>query len=96
MYFANVNAHAGDVADQSWLDGKSVNTWPVDTALGPDFARWLARKTPSRNDIWHLDELVVSIVGDRHWQWTAVYQNGNMLEEIVQVRRNARVRTHNQ
>ncbi|RNJ42715.1 hypothetical protein DNR46_26700 [Mesorhizobium japonicum] len=61
-----------------------------DTASGPDFARRLARKTPSRSDIWHLDERAVSTAGNRHWQWTAVYQNGNVLDEIVQVRRNAK------
>ncbi|MBB6414012.1 hypothetical protein HNQ71_006721 [Mesorhizobium sangaii] len=25
LYFTNVNAHAGDVADQSWLDGDGMN-----------------------------------------------------------------------
>nr|WP_192245609.1 hypothetical protein [Mesorhizobium silamurunense] len=33
---------------------------------------------------------MVSTAGHRHWQWTAVYQNGNVLNEIVQVRRNAK------
>lgn len=58
--------------------------------MGPDFARRLARKTPSRSDIWHLDELVVSTAGNKHWLWPAFYHDGNVLEEIVQVRRNAR------
>ncbi|WP_425492297.1 DDE-type integrase/transposase/recombinase [Mesorhizobium sangaii] len=61
-----------------------------DAASGPGFAWRLHRKTPSRSDIWHLDERVESTAGKRHWQWTAVDQDGNVLDEIVHVRRNAK------
>jgi putative transposase len=37
--------------------------------FGPDYARRLCRKQPSRNDIWHLDEVVISIAGRKHWLW---------------------------
>lgn len=31
--------------------------------FGPDYARRLRRKQPSRYDIWHLDEVVITIAG---------------------------------
>ncbi len=47
--------------------------------FGPDYARRLRRKQPSRNDIWHLDEVVVSIAGRKHRLWRAVDQDGYVL-----------------
>ena len=58
--------------------------------FGPEFARRLERKSPSRNDIWHLDEVVISIAGRKHWFWRAVDQDGYVLDEIVQPRRNTK------
>ena len=58
--------------------------------FGPDYARRLRRKQPSRNDIWHLDEIVISIAGRKHWLWRAVDQDGYVLDEIVQNRRNTK------
>lgn len=40
--------------------------------LGPDYARRLRRKFPSRDDIWHLDEVVIIIAGKKYWLWRAV------------------------
>lgn len=50
----------------------------------------LRRKTPSANDVWHLDEVVVSIGGKKCWLWRAVDQDGYVLDEIVQIRRNTK------
>jgi putative transposase len=47
----------------------------------------LRRKPASPNDVWHLDEVVVTIGGRRHWLWRAVDQHGYVLDEIVQTRR---------
>lgn len=58
--------------------------------FGPDYARRLRRKQPSRDDIWHLDEVVITIAGRKHWLWRAVDQDGYVLDEIVQNRRNAK------
>ncbi len=57
---------------------------------GPDYARRIRRKPPSSNDIWHLDEVVVAIAGKKHWLWRAVDQDGYVLDEIVQTRRNTK------
>jgi putative transposase len=58
--------------------------------FGPEYARRIRRKPPSLQDIWHLDEAVVSINGKRHWLWRAVDQDGYVLDEIVQNRRNTK------
>jgi putative transposase len=36
---------------------------------------------------WRLDEVVVTIGGKQHWLWRAVDQDGYILDEIVQTRR---------
>lgn len=58
--------------------------------FGPDYAGRLRRKPPSANDVWHLDEVVVTIGGRKHWLWRAVDQDGYVLDEIVQSRRNTK------
>ena len=58
--------------------------------FGPDYARRLRRKQPSSSDIWHLDEVVITIAGRKHWLWRAVDQDGYVLDEIVQNRRNTK------
>ncbi|MFS8050693.1 IS6 family transposase [Rhizobium sp. BR 314] len=55
--------------------------------FGAAYVNRLRRKKPSRNDIWHLDEAVISIGCRKHWLWRAVDQNGYVLDEIVQARR---------
>jgi putative transposase len=51
--------------------------------FGPDYARRLRRKKPSGNDVWYLDEVVITIAGRKHWLWRAVDQDGYVLDEIV-------------
>jgi putative transposase len=58
--------------------------------FGPAFACRLRRKPPSRDDIWHLDEVVFTIAGKNHWLWRAVDQKGYVLDEIIQNRRNTK------
>src|SRR5215213_7789858 len=67
---------------------ETVRRWA--RKFGPDYARRLKRKRPSRRDIWHLDEVVITIAGQKHWLWRAVDQDGYVLDEVVQARRNTR------
>lgn len=67
---------------------ETVRRWAL--KFGPDYARRLKRKSPSRRDIWHLDEIVITIIGKKHWLWRAVDQDGYVLDEIVQTRRNTK------
>lgn len=55
--------------------------------FGPAYVKRLRRKKPSRKDIWHLDEVLISIGGRKHWLWRAVDQDDYGLDEIVQSRR---------
>lgn len=57
---------------------------------GPDYARRIRRKAPTKNDVWHLDEVVKRINGQKCWLWRAVDQDGYVLDEIVQARRNTK------
>ncbi|MPR13586.1 IS6 family transposase [Microvirga tunisiensis] len=67
---------------------ETVRRWAL--KFGPAYTRRLRRKAPSRRDIWHLDEVVVTIAGQKHWLWRAVDQDGYVLDEIVQTRRNTK------
>src|SRR3954453_23860813 len=40
-----------------------------------------------RYDKWHLDEVVITIAGQKHWLWQAVDQEGFVLDVLVQSRR---------
>ncbi len=42
-------------------------------------------------DRWYLDEVFVKINGERHYLWPAVDQDGDVIEILVQKKRNARV-----
>jgi putative transposase len=67
---------------------ETVRRWAL--KFGPVYARRLRRKRPNRRDIWHLDEVVVTISGQKHWLWRAVDQDGYVLDEIVQTRRDTK------
>jgi putative transposase len=55
--------------------------------FGPAFARNLRRLRPRPADTWHLDEMVVSIQGRRMYLWRAVDSEGEILDLLVQPRR---------
>jgi putative transposase len=67
---------------------ETVRRWAL--KFGRDYAHRLKRKRPSRRDLWHLDEIVVTIAGKKHWLWRAVDQDGYTLDEIVQTRRDTK------
>jgi putative transposase len=49
-----------------------------------------ARGRPKPNDKWHLDEVVIVINGVNHWPSRAVDANGDVLDILVQRRRNTK------
>jgi len=53
-------------------------------------ARRLQRRPPRPSDRWHLDEIVVRIAGKRMYLWRAVDHEGEVLDMLVQRRRNSR------
>ena len=56
-------------------------------AFGPDYARMLRRRRGRMGDTWHLDELFVTIQGRRQYLWRAVDQDGDVIDLLVQPRR---------
>ena len=58
--------------------------------FGAPIARNLRSSRPIPNDIWHLDEMVIVIRGKRHWLWRAVDSEGEVLDFLVQSKRNAK------
>src|SRR5713101_2075143 len=58
--------------------------------FGQQYANQLRRRRPRPGDKWHLDEVFLTIKGERHYLWRAVDQDGNVLDILVQRRRNKR------
>ena len=58
--------------------------------FGGHFADCIRRDRPSAADKWHLDEVVIPINGVKHWLWRAIDANGDVLDILVQPRRNAK------
>jgi putative transposase len=56
--------------------------------FGQDYANQLRHRRPQLGDKWHLDEVFLSIHGKRHYLWRAVDQDDNVLDILVQSRRN--------
>jgi transposase-like protein len=65
---------------------ETVRCWSV--KFGRLFARNLRRSRPRPTRRWHLDEMVVKINGKRMWLWRAVDDEGEVLDMLVQRRRN--------
>jgi putative transposase len=58
--------------------------------FGPEYARRLKRRQGRLGDAWHLDELFVNIRGQQHYLWRAVDQDGDVIDILVQPRRDRR------
>jgi len=44
----------------------------------------LRRRRPRPGDKWHLDEVFLTVHGERHYLWRAVDQDGNVPDILVQ------------
>jgi putative transposase len=55
--------------------------------FGQVYARELRYQRPRPGDTWHLDEVLLTIHGERHYLWRAVDQDGTVLDILVQRRR---------
>jgi len=58
--------------------------------FGQTYANGLRHRRARPGDTWHLDEVFVSINGVQHYLWRAVDQDGNVLDILVQPRRDKR------
>jgi putative transposase len=64
---------------------ETVRRWVL--KFGPLFARELRRRRPRPTSQWHLDEMAVMIAGRQFWLWRAVDDEGEVLDLLVQRRR---------
>ena len=67
---------------------ETVRQWTL--KFGQAFANQIRRRLPAAGDKWHLDEVVLTIAGVKHWLWRAVDQNGMVLDILVRSRRDTR------
>jgi putative transposase len=68
------------------LTYETVREWCL--KFGQTYANGLRRKSPRPGDRWHLDEVFLKINGRLHCLWRAVEQDGDVLDILVQSRRN--------
>ena len=67
---------------------ETIRRWVA--VFGPMIARRLRAMRPKPHTTWHLDEMFVSIGGKRMYLWRAVDGEGEVLDCLVQSRRNKR------
>ncbi|CAM5321265.1 IS6 family transposase [Streptomyces hirsutus] len=65
---------------------ETVRRWCA--KFGQGCANGLRRRRPRPGDTWHLDEVFITINGEQKYLWRAVDQDGNVLDILVQHRRN--------
>lgn len=65
---------------------ETVRCWV--NKFGPAFAANIREIRGRADSIWHLDEMVVRINGQRLYMWRAVDKEGEVLDVLVQKRRN--------
>ncbi|MFB7225646.1 IS6 family transposase [Streptomyces sp. NPDC056227] len=64
---------------------ETIHQWT--RRFGPVYANALRRCRPKPGDKWHLDEVFVKIQGRQRYLWRAVDQDGNVLDILLQNRR---------
>jgi putative transposase len=67
------------------LSYETVREWCL--KFGQTYADRLRRRSPRPGDQWHVDEVFLKIHGRIHYLWRAVDQDGDVLEILVQSRR---------
>ena len=67
---------------------ETVRCWSL--KFGQPFAQNLRRSRPKPTGRWHLDEMAAKICGKRMWLWRAVDDEGEVLDVLVQKRRNTK------
>jgi putative transposase len=65
---------------------EAIRQWCL--KFGQDYANRLRRRRGQPGDKWYLDEVFLTINGTRHYLWRAVDQDDNVLDILVQSRRN--------
>jgi transposase-like protein len=64
---------------------ETVRRWCA--RFGQTYANGLRRRRPRPGDKWHLDEVFIKVNGEQRYLWRAVDADGNVLDVLVQNRR---------
>lgn len=67
------------------LTYETIRAWCL--KIGQTYANDLRRRSPRPGDKWYLDEVFLKINGSIHYLWRAVDQDGEVLDIMVQSRR---------
>ena len=67
---------------------ESIRQWCL--TFGLDYTRRLRRRRGRMGDTWHLDEVFVKMQGRQQYLWRAVDEDGDVIDILVQSRRNRR------
>jgi putative transposase len=67
---------------------ETIREWCL--KFGQTYANDLRRRSPRPGDKWHLDEVFLKINGRIHYLWRAVDQDGDVLDILVQGKRDMR------
>ncbi len=65
---------------------EAIRPWCL--TFGVEYARRLRRRRGRMGDTWHLDEVFVRTRGRRQYLWRAVDEDGDVIDILVQSRRN--------
>ena len=67
---------------------ETIRQWSI--KFGAQYARRLKLRQGRLADTWFLDEVVVTINGQQQYLWRAVDQDGDVIDILVQPRRDSR------
>ena len=68
------------------LSHEAIRPWC--RKFGQAYSHQLRRRWSRPGDTWHLDEVFLTINGARYYLWRTVEQDDNILDILVQSRRN--------
>ena len=72
----------------AWVTYETIRHWCQ--TFGPAYARRLRHRRARMGDTWYLDELFVTMQGRQHYLWRAVDEDGDVIDLLVQSRRDRR------
>ncbi len=70
------------------LSYETIRRWCL--KFGSEYAKRLKRRRAQTGDKWHVDEVFLSINGERRYLWRAVDEVGNTLDILVTSKRDKR------
>ena len=82
-----------DVQELLFERGVDVSHETVSTRrfrFGPELAEDLRQRKASRGRTWRLDEMRIVVRGDVHWLWRALNERGEVLDVLLQKRRDTK------